>query len=116
MPADLPGEWAWLKGKRFGDLLQAEALGTSMAMTQSRTPLLQCAMERPDAHALGAVMTLLMTATVFTGWMFGIDPLDQPAVELGKQLANARLGKPGCDADAARLDAFLKSQTWEDTF
>ena len=116
MPADLPGEWTWLKGKRFGDLLQAEALGTSMAMTQSRTPLLQCAMERSDAHALGAVMTLLMTATVFTGWMLGIDPLDQPAVELGKQLANARLGKPGCEADAARLDAFLKSQTWEDTF
>ena len=116
MPTDLPEQWAWLKGKRFGDLLQAEALGTSMAMAQSQIPLLQFAMERTDAHAIGALMTLLMAATVFTGWMLDIDPLDQPAVELGKQLANARLGKPGCDADAARLDAFLKGQTWEDKF
>jgi glucose-6-phosphate isomerase len=116
LPADLPAQWDWLKGKRFGDLLQAEALGTGMAMAQSRMPLAQLAMERADAHAIGALMTVLMAAAVFTGWMLDIDPLDQPAVELGKQLANARLGKPGCDADAARLDAFLKSQAWEEAF
>ena len=116
MPAELPAQWTWLKGKRFGELLQAEALGTSMAMAQSRIPLVQFAMAHTDARAVGALMTLLMSATVFAGWMLDIDPLDQPAVELGKQLANARLGKPGCDADAARLDAFLKNQTWEDKF
>ena len=34
--------------------------------------------------------------------------VDQPAVELGKHLANARLGKPGFEADKEALDQFLK--------
>jgi glucose-6-phosphate isomerase len=116
MPEDLPAEWAWLHGKHFGDLLQAEALGTSMAMSRRRIPLAHIRMDRPTAHAAGALMTLCMAATVFTGWQMGIDPLDQPAVELGKQLANARLGAPGYDDKASLLEAYLAAQTWEDTF
>ncbi len=115
-PEDLPPAWTWLQGRHFGDLLQAEALGTSMAMTQRDVPLLQIRLDRTDAHAAGALMTLLMAATVFSGWMLEIDPLDQPAVELGKQLANARLGAPGYDDKVAALDQFLKAQTWDDTF
>lgn len=116
MPDDLPPKWEWLKGKHFGDLLQAEGLGTSMAMSQSHIPMMQMRMGSTDAHAAGAFMTLLMAATVFAGWMLEIDPLDQPAVELGKVLANARLGAPGVGAQAAALDAFVSAQNWSDTF
>lgn len=52
-------------------------------------------------------MGLLEGATLLTGWLNGIDPLDQPAVELGKRLANARLGAPGLDEEAAAMRDFL---------
>ena len=37
----------------------------------------------------------------------GINPLDQPAVELGKRLANTRLGASGYPREAADLAEFL---------
>jgi len=36
----------------------------------------------------------------------GINPVDQPAVELGKRLAKARLGASGLDEEKAALAAF----------
>ena len=41
------------------------------------------------------------------GWLMGINPLDQPAVELGKRLANTRLGASGYPREAADLAEFL---------
>jgi glucose-6-phosphate isomerase len=37
-----------------------------------------------------------------------INPLNQPAVELGKRLAKARLGARGFVREADMLDSFLK--------
>ncbi|MBQ7618046.1 MAG: glucose-6-phosphate isomerase, partial [Desulfovibrio sp.] len=38
---DLPEKWSWLRGKPFGSLLEAEALGTRMALCKSGVPLVQ---------------------------------------------------------------------------
>lgn len=106
-PQDLPDKWAYLRGVPFGSLLDAEGLGTRMALAKTRTPLVHVRMESADAHAAGALMMLLEAATVFTGWLMDINPLDQPAVELGKRLANARLGAAGYTTEEADLAAFL---------
>ncbi len=72
----------------FSSLLEAaEALGTRMALCQSRMPLVQINMGSLDEKAAGSLMMLLEAATIFTGWLcFEINPVDQPAVE---SLANA---------------------------
>lgn len=103
----LPQGWEFLSGKRFGDLLAAEGLGTRMAMAGSQVPLVHLEFARADEFAAGAMMSLLGAATIFTGWLLDIDPLDQPAVEQGKRLANARLGAPGLADERERLAAFL---------
>jgi glucose-6-phosphate isomerase len=104
---DLPEQWTWLAGKRFGDLLTAEALGTRMALTRNKVPLVHIAMGGTDEEAAGRLMGLCMTATVLTGWLLDINPVDQPAVELGKRLANARLGARGLEREQQDLAAFL---------
>lgn len=91
-PPNLPDAWTWLENKRFGELLDAECLGAAAALAHHKTPLARLALHRTDARAAGAMMGLCMAATVFTGWLLDINPLDQPAVELGKRLAYARLG------------------------
>jgi len=104
---DLPEQWAWLRGKPFGNLLEAEALGTRMALCKSQIPLVHIEMSDTGPRAAGSLMMLLEAATLLTGWLISINPLDQPAVELGKRLANARLGAPGYAQEEADLAAYL---------
>ena len=104
---DLPDKWAWLRGKAFGTLLDAEALGTRMALCKNHVPLVNMHMGSLSERAAGSMMMLLEAATIFTGWLMGINPVDQPAVELGKRLANSRLGAAGYAEEAKDLAAFL---------
>jgi glucose-6-phosphate isomerase len=115
-PDNLPAQWNWLKGKRFGELLDAEALGTCMALTSSNTPLVRVHMADSSERAAGALMALLEAATLLTGWLMGINPIDQPAVELGKRLANARLGAPGYATEEEDLKRFLSVPSRKEAF
>ena len=40
-----------------------------------------------NAHTLGQLIDLYQRATVYAGLLYGVNPLDQPAVESGKRLA-----------------------------
>jgi glucose-6-phosphate isomerase len=51
-----------------------------------------------DAASLGALIMLFQAATVYAGALYGVDPLDQPGVELGKKLTYGLLGRPGYEA------------------
>jgi glucose-6-phosphate isomerase len=105
----LPAPWAWLGGKRLSDILNAEMLATRMSFAQYELPLLYLEIPEPAPYEAGKLIMLLEAATVFAGWILGIDPLDQPAVEEGKVLAKARLGAPGSEAAATRLQDFLST-------
>jgi glucose-6-phosphate isomerase len=104
---EVPEKWSYLAGRRFGDLLLAEALGTRMALVRNQVPLLHVCMGATDEASAGHLMGLCMAATILTGWLLDINPIDQPAVELGKRLANARLGAPGYTREDEDLRAFL---------
>jgi len=106
-PKELPAAFPYLHGKKFGELLHAEALGTRMALVKTGVPLVELAFKDETPYCAGALMGLLESATVLTGWMMGINPIDQPAVELGKRLAKARLGADGLAGEKADLKAFL---------
>ncbi|MBQ7607560.1 MAG: glucose-6-phosphate isomerase [Desulfovibrionaceae bacterium] len=113
---NLPEKWSWLRGKAFGSLLEAEAIGTRMALCKSAVPLVHIEMEDTGPASAGAMMMLLEAATVFTGWLMGINPLDQPAVELGKRLANARLGASGYADEEKDLAEFFDVPRQDQTF
>ncbi|MBO4334885.1 MAG: glucose-6-phosphate isomerase [Desulfovibrio sp.] len=113
---DLPEKWSWLRGKKFGSLLEAEALGTRMALCKSQVPLVHIDTEDCSERSAGAMMMLLEAATVFTGWLMEINPLDQPAVELGKRLANTKLGAAGYTQEEQDLRSFLELPRDEQVF
>lgn len=113
---DLPEQWSWLRGKAFDALLEAEALGTRMALCKSGIPLVNIHLGKLDERTAGQMMLLLEAATIFTGWLMGINPVDQPAVELGKRLANSRLGASGYAAEAADMAAFLATPQKREAF
>ena len=113
---DLPETWSYLKGKQFGELLEAEGLGTQMALAENEVPLVGISMGATDEAAAGKLMGLLELATILTGWLLNINPIDQPAVELGKRLANARLGAAGYPVETAALEGFLARNGEMDAF
>jgi glucose-6-phosphate isomerase len=65
------------------------------ALRQQGRPNLSLEVEDLDAHALGELFMLFEIATVFAGSLYGVDPLVQPGVELGKNLTYGLLGREG---------------------
>jgi glucose-6-phosphate isomerase len=113
-PAALPGKWSHLQGRNFGDLLHAEALGTRMAMVENNIPLVHIRAESPSPRAAGRLIAALEGMTYLTGLILGINPLDQPAVELGKRLANAELGAQGFSREKKCLREFKQGNSKEE--
>jgi glucose-6-phosphate isomerase len=48
-------------------------------------------LERLDEASLGALMMHLMLETILAGRLLGVDPFDQPAVELAKVMTRERV-------------------------
>ena len=88
-------------------MFNAETLGSAAALVHNGVPLTRLEVAESSMRAAGEVMGLLMGTTVLTGWLMNINPLDQPAVELGKRLAYSRLGSSSYPEEAAILKAFL---------
>ncbi len=115
-PAHLPEKWSFLHGHSFGDLLASESLGTRMALAGTGLPILGIRLGAVKEEQVGRLMALLEIATIFTGLLMGVNPLDQPAVELGKRLANAHLGAEGLAEEKRLLTEFLNTKDEEQDF
>ncbi len=107
LPKSLPKGWEYLGGHTFGDILDAEALATRATLVEKGVPVVHLDMPDTSACSAGKMIMLLEAATIFTGWLMGINPVDQPAVEHGKKLARAQLGAPGSEDAAQKLAAFV---------
>ena len=80
-------------GRRIGDLVAAQGRATADTLAKNHRPVRRIAIERLDERSLGELMMQLMLETILTGYAFGIDPFDQPAVEEGKILAKNYLAE-----------------------
>ncbi|HZI75294.1 MAG TPA: glucose-6-phosphate isomerase [Gemmatimonadales bacterium] len=96
----LPSDLEYLPGHTLGELLQAEYRATSAALGQMGR--MNCTLRLPDLSAatVGEALMFLQVATGYAGVWYGIDPFDQPGVELGKRLTFAAMGRPGYDTPA----------------
>jgi glucose-6-phosphate isomerase len=95
--SDLPPDLAYLPGHSLAELLRAELEATASALAQSGR--MSCTLHFPDlsARTLGEAIMFFQLATGFAGAWYGIDPFNQPGVELGKRLTYAAMGRPGFD-------------------
>lgn len=95
---------SYLGGRSMAELIRAEARSTAAALADQGRPSLSLRLPRLDEDALGQVIFLLEAATVAAGSLLGIDPLDQPGVELSKKLTYGLMGRPGFDSYRQRLE------------
>jgi len=97
--ADLPEELAYLGGKTLGSLLRAEQDATAAALARMGRMSCSLTLPRLDAETLGELVMFLQLATGYAGVWYGVDPFDQPGVELGKKLTFAAMGRKGYEWD-----------------
>lgn len=76
----------YLAGKSLNDVIDAEFRATRQVITGYGHPNLTLRLPALDAHTLGQLIDLYQRTTVYAGLLYGVNPLDQPAVESGKQL------------------------------
>jgi len=90
---------AYLGGRTLAELLDAERRATTEALRLGGRPSMTVEIPAVDADSMGALFMLFEAATVYAGALYGVDPLDQPGVELGKRLTYALLGREGHEAE-----------------
>jgi glucose-6-phosphate isomerase len=95
---------AYLGGHSLEELLAAEERATEAALFRAGRPVTRIAFPAVTPEAVGEFFHLMETTTVAAGALFGIDPLDQPGVEAGKQYAYGLMGRPGFEAKRRELD------------
>lgn len=88
--AELAGQ-AFLGGKTIGDVVDAQAHAIADALVQAGRPVRTFDLETLDERSMGALLMHFMIETILAGRLLGLDPFDQPAVELAKTLTRERL-------------------------
>jgi glucose-6-phosphate isomerase len=98
----LPPDLEYLPGHTLGELLRAEYEATSAALAQMGR--MSCTLSLLDLSppTIGEAIMFFQIATGYAGAWYGIDPFDQPGVELGKRLTYAAMGRPGYEPAAQR--------------
>jgi glucose-6-phosphate isomerase len=81
----------YLAGKTVGDLVAAQAEAVPQALGQAGRAVRTFDLDRIDERSVGALMMHFMLETILAARLLGIDPFDQPAVELAKVITRARV-------------------------
>lgn len=88
-------ELTYLGGHSLGELINTERRATAEALRLVGRPNATLFLPRVEAEAVGQLLMLFQVATVYAGALYGVDPLDQPGVELSKRLTYGLMGREG---------------------
>ena len=81
----------YLAGRTAGDLVAAQAAAVPEALKRAGRPVRVFDLAGLDEPSVGALMMHFMLETILAARLMGVDPFDQPAVELAKVLVRERI-------------------------
>jgi glucose-6-phosphate isomerase len=93
IPATQTKDFDYLSGKDLCDVLKAEQTATTQALKTMRRPVVTVTVPQVSANTMGQLFMLYQIQTVVCGKLYGMNPFDQPGVELGKKLTREMLNR-----------------------
>jgi glucose-6-phosphate isomerase len=81
----------YLAGRTAGDLVAAQAAAVPEALERAGRPVRVFDLAGLDEPSVGALMMHFMLETILAARLMGVDPFDQPAVELAKSITRERV-------------------------
>jgi len=113
---EIPEEFYYLEGLRFlgghtlEELMHTEQLATEMALCMHKKPNLKLSIGEIEPRTIGGIFQFLQVTTAMAGLLYGINPFNQPGVELGKRLTYGAMGKRGFETEADEVKRYLKKE------
>lgn len=111
---EIPEEFHDIEGLRFlgghtlEELMHTEQLATEMALLLNKKPNMKIIVPKIDPYTIGQTFQFLQTTTAMAGMLYGINPFNQPGVELGKRLTYGAMGKRGFESEGEEVKNYLK--------
>ncbi len=100
---DLPG-MNYLSGHTLSELIKAEEEATELALAKIGRPNMTITIPRIDAYHLGQLFYFFEIMTAFVGFLYGVNPFNQPSVEESKRLTFGIMGRPGFEAKKKEVE------------
>ncbi len=105
VPGEDAGALSYLGGP-LSRLINAEADATALALAKNGRPSVTIWLDRLDELHLGMLFMTFELTTSVAGALLGINPYDQPGVELGKLLTYGLMGREGYEQYARQISEF----------
>ncbi len=100
----------YLRGRKYSDLIKAEFQGTKAALKKSGRPFVSIELSEIREEEIGKLIYMLEYSVIFLGELLGINPIDQPAVELGKQFTYGIMGRKGFEEKKEEFENLLGTE------
>lgn len=85
----------YLCGHLLSELVNAEEESTELALAKNKRPNMTIRIPSIDPYHMGQLFYFLEIATAFTGFLYGVNPFNQPGVEESKNFTYGMMGKKG---------------------
>ncbi len=95
----------YLSGHSLSELIKSEEESTELVLANSAKPNMTIILPQIDAYHIGQLLQFLELSTTFAGFLFGVNPFNQPWIEYSKNLTYGMMGKPGLERERNSLEA-----------
>ena len=92
----------------MNELIDSEQKATEVALAKEGRPSITITVPHVNEFAMGQLIYLFEVATLFSGYLYNLDPLDQPGVEEGKNFTYGLLGRGGYEEKKKEFDGLYK--------
>jgi glucose-6-phosphate isomerase len=106
-------ELEYLTGKSLRKLNEFEEQATELVLKEASRPNASLILPKLDEEAIGELIMFLEMQTAYAGYMYNINPYDQPAVEQGKRFTFGLLERPGYED---YKEKFMKGYVKKDSY
>lgn len=96
---------SYLGGHTLSELIKIEQEASEIALTRNGRPSITIRVPEIDAYHLGQLFYFFEIVTAIAGFLYEIDPFNQPGVEEGKNLTYGMMGRKGYEA---KREEFIK--------
>ncbi len=102
-------EFAYLGGKEMSKLINSEQEATALALTEKGRPNLTVSFEKIDAKEIGKFFAYYESLVATVGYLYGVNPFDQPGVELGKLNTYSLMEREGYESQRKHIEEIKKT-------
>ncbi len=91
------GSFSYLGARGIEELIGFERRGTQLSLERAGVPTMTVMLESVTAGSAAALMYVFEVATAVAGYLYGIEPFNQPGVEESKRFTQALMGREGLE-------------------